>query len=88
LAVILLLRLKASSLFFAIRANFISIALAMSYLGTAVLNAFSQTGIDRFAFLYYVHYNAPPINKNTAVKPLRHNKFAISFYIKADRPLP
>ena len=56
-----------------IRINIISIALAPAFchFGAAVLKPFPEAGLNGFAFLYHIHYNAPSTNENTAVKLLR-----------------
>ena len=60
---------------FSIRIDRVSVALTLCHFGAAVLKPFPETVLDCLAFLYHIHYNFPPTNKNTAVKLLRHKGF-------------
>ena len=72
---------------FTIRIDRVSVALTFCHFGTAILKPFPETFLDCLAFLYHIHYNFPPTNKNTAVKLLRHKGF-MRLYIKVDRLPP
>ena len=67
---------------FTIKASLISVTLAASHFVVAIPKASPKPRLDGFTFLYHVHYNFPPINKNTAVKPLRRNAALCSLYKK------